>query len=633
MDAFKWVLFVLEYLVARSALTSEPLSPQSLVQGSQVLLQAQQASRPQRFTHWSHVKPACSSDIYCKGKLLHVVQTAKIFPDSKTFVDMKVRESPEIALKHFNAMMDETGDKPTFERVQAFVNQTFEDGDELEEWVPSDWTAQPAILERIVDDKFRDWAAGLNKLWKTLGRKMKADVQLNPQLYSLIYVPHGFVIPGGRFKELYYWDSYWIVQGLLHCDMYDTAKGVIENLLHLVKHLGFVPNGSRVYYEERSQPPLLLAMAQAYYDKTQDLQFVKDNLDTLEQEFNFWMNNSMVDVDSNGKTYKLARYIFMSNGPRPESYREDFETTEGLPTEDAKQRMYWELKSGAATGWDFSSRWFIDDQGTNNGQLRDLKATKIVPADLNAFLYGAARSLQEFTRLLGQRTKSLTYNTIASELREAVTAVLWNEADGIWYDYDVLNKKQRQYFYGSNLAPLWSDCYDQNDVKHISEKVVKYIEHSGVLSYRGGTPSSLANTGEQWDFPNCWAPLQAFIVQGLDKTGQPDAQNLADELARRWLHANYIGFEQNSMMFEKYDAENIGRFGGGGEYTVQAGFGWTNGLVFELLDKYSSKDIPSTDAPTGSPTQATTPRASGASSTTASALIASIATIVLYSFQ
>ncbi|XP_026288503.1 trehalase isoform X2 [Frankliniella occidentalis] len=542
------------------------------------------------------IRPSCSSDIYCKGELLHVVQMARIYPDSKTFVDKKVRESPEVALKQFEKLMQETGSNPSFEQVQNFVNQTFEDGDELEEWIPSDWTEQPALLERIENRKYREWAHSLNKLWRMLARKMKTDVRDNPSHYSLIYVPHGFVIPGGRFKELYYWDSYWILQGLLFCDMHETAKGVIENLMHLVKVLGFVPNGSRVYYEERSQPPLLIAMARAYYDKTNDIKFIEDNMETLEKEFNFWMNNSMIEVEKDGQKYNLARYFFLSNGPRPESYREDFETTEHLAnsTED-RERMYWELKSGAATGWDFSSRWFIDRDGTNKGELKDIKTTSIVPVDLNAFLYGAASSLQFFMTKLNQRNKATGYGRIANELRAAVQAVLWNEEDGIWYDYDALNKKQREYFYGSNLAPLWTNCYDGDKVAHIAEKAVKYIEKTGLLSYRGGTPSSLANTGEQWDFPNCWAPIQALVIQGLDRTGQEDAMNLADELARRWLHANYLGYEQNTMMFEKYDAVNIGRFGGGGEYAVQEGFGWTNGLVFELLAKYNSKGGPTGD--------------------------------------
>lgn len=99
-----------------------------------------------------------------------------------------------------------------------------QDGDELEEWTPDDWTESPTLLARIEDDKYREWASNLNKKWFTLARKMKLDVRDNPQLYSLLYVPNGFIIPGGRFKELYYWDSYWIVQGLLVCDMDKTAK-------------------------------------------------------------------------------------------------------------------------------------------------------------------------------------------------------------------------------------------------------------------------------------------------------------------------------------------------------------------------------------------------------------------------
>lgn len=133
--------------------------------------------------------------------------------------------------------------------------------------------------------------------------------------------------------------------------------------------------------------------------------------------------------------------------------------------------MYWELKSGAATGWDFSSRWFIDEDGTNNGNLTHIKTTHIIPVDLNSFLYGAARGLQEFKTLLGDLDGAKYYNQIANDLRDAIQAVLWNEHDGIWYDYDIHNAKQREYFYGSNMAPLWTDSYDTTKANTIAAKV------------------------------------------------------------------------------------------------------------------------------------------------------------------
>jgi alpha,alpha-trehalase len=126
---------------------------------------------------------------------------------------------------------------------------------------------------------------------------------------------------GGRFREFYYWDTYWIIQGLLLSEMYDTTRGILENFLSMVEKYGFVPNGGRVYYVERSQPPLLIPMVASYVTQTSNITFLKKYINLLEAEFQFWLTNRTVTVNKNGKNYKLARYYAASEGPRPESYR------------------------------------------------------------------------------------------------------------------------------------------------------------------------------------------------------------------------------------------------------------------------------------------------------------------------
>lgn len=129
------------------------------------------------------------------------------------------------------------------------------------------------------------------------------------------------VATGGRFREFYYWDSYWIVQGLLLSEMYNTTRGVLENFLSMVDKYGFVPNGGRVYYAQRSQPPLLIPMVDSYVTQTGNITFLKNNINLLAKEFEFWMTNRTVTVNKNGIEYTLARYYAPSQGPRPESYR------------------------------------------------------------------------------------------------------------------------------------------------------------------------------------------------------------------------------------------------------------------------------------------------------------------------
>ncbi|KAJ9574970.1 hypothetical protein L9F63_007860, partial [Diploptera punctata] len=466
--------------------------------------------------------------------------------------------------------------------IKKFVQDAFSETSELEPYTPSDWTSKPSVLSQIKDPQYREWAEELNNIWKNLTRKMDEDVRDHPDQHSLIYVPNPFVIPGGRFKEFYYWDTYWIVQGLLLCDMTETARGILENFLSMVNKYGHIPNGGRVYYINRSQPPMLIPMVYNYLTITKDIAFLKDNIDLLEKEFEFWMKNRTVTVKKNGNDYTMVRYYARSKGPRPESY--------SFPSEKEQTEFYIDVKSAAESGWDFSSRWFIYE-ATNGGNLSHINTRNIIPVDLNAFIYQNAVFLQNFNSLLGNSQKAKEYGAKAEEIKAAVTAVLWNDTLGTWLDYDILNNKQRDYFYPSNLAPLWTYCYNivnQTEVSYYAQKSVEYISLESIRSYLGGIPTSLEMSNEQWDFPNAWPPLQIIAIQGLAKTSDPDAQSLAYELANNWVKANYKGYTNAKEMFEKYDAQHPGRYGGGGEYVVQSGFGWTNGVIFELLNTYGS---------------------------------------------
>jgi alpha,alpha-trehalase len=150
---------------------------------------------------------------------------ARIFDDSKTFVDMKMKESPEITLNLFDEFMKKHNNGPTRDDIKTWVNQTFEPrGSEFENWTPDDYKKNPAILSKIKDKEFRNFAQALNDIWLELGRKMKKEIKDNSQLYSIIYVENPVIVPGGRFLEFYYWDSYWIIRGLLISEMRDVSN-------------------------------------------------------------------------------------------------------------------------------------------------------------------------------------------------------------------------------------------------------------------------------------------------------------------------------------------------------------------------------------------------------------------------
>lgn len=231
-----------------------------------------------------------------------------MYPDSKTFVDKKLLYPEQVVIDRYNQMKNQTPN-PSTNQLKTFIDQNFAD-DHQESWEPPDFKLYPQLIKSISDPVFQKFALNLNQIWKELGQKVKDEVRLNPDRHTILYMPNGFIkvrliafyalrkecrFPilfiylgtfffvfspqaGGRFREMYYWDSYWIVRGLLLSDMYDTARGIVENMLYLVRTYGYMPNGNRKYYLQRSQPPLLIQMAATYHSVTKDNQFIFDNL-------------------------------------------------------------------------------------------------------------------------------------------------------------------------------------------------------------------------------------------------------------------------------------------------------------------------------------------------------------------
>ncbi|XP_008061104.1 trehalase isoform X1 [Carlito syrichta] len=529
--------------------------------------------------------PPCESQIYCHGELLHQVQMAKFYEDDKQFVDMPLSTAPDQVLQSFRELLAQAPNQSIPRpQLQLFVQEHFQaKGQELQPWSPGDWKDSPQFLQKISDAKLRTWAGQLHQLWKKLGRKMKPEVLSHPERFSLIYSEHPFIVPGGRFLEFYYWDSYWVIEGLLLSEMAETVKGMLQNFLDLVKTYGHIPNGGRVYYLQRSQPPLLTLMMDRYLAYTNDTTFLQENIETLALELDFWTKNRTVSVSLEGNSYSLNHYYVPYGGPRPESYSKDEELANTLPEGD-REALWAELKAGAESGWDFSSRWFIGSPNPN--LLSSIRTSKLVPVDLNAFLCQAEELMSNFYSRLGNASQATKYRTLRAQRLAALKAVLWDEESGIWFDYDLENKKKNREFYPSNLTPLWAGCFSDPGVV---DKALKYLEDSQILTYQHGIPTSLKKTGQQWDFPNAWAPLQDLVIRGLAKSPSPRAQEVALQLAQNWIRTNFDVYSQKSAMYEKYDISNGGQPGGGGEYEVQEGFGWTNGVVLMLLDCYGDR--------------------------------------------
>ncbi|PAV65554.1 hypothetical protein WR25_00833 [Diploscapter pachys] len=459
---------------------------------------------------------------------------------------------------------------------------------------PTDWQDSPPKLAAINDATLRKWAYDLNNIWKILCRQIDPKVNANPDRYSLIYVANQFIVPGGRFNEFYYWDAYWILKGLIACNMYNTTRNMIGNFASMVKRFGSVPNGGRVYYLDRSQPPLLTAMLFEYFEATGDLDFVKEILPLLEMELTFWNTKRMVVVPYNGKNYSMYQYRVSTNLPRPESYREDIQRALLLNGTNSNDTFFQNLASGAESGMDFSTRWFRQ------------KST------------GSIETIEVTNRILGNSTQSEYYLNSSQKMQDMIRDLFYNSTEGSWFDYNLRTKAHNIDFYPTNGFPLFTECYDVLDFK-IAERFYSYMERVGAVNYTG-IPSSMHHSGEQWDFPNGWAPHNHIIIEGLRKSGSVVAQEQAFRLANLWILENLRVWQHTKFMWEKYDTSgNIPNPGNGGEYDVQLGFGWSNGVVLDLLMSYGNRL--STDGGntiTGSTTAGNTaPGSTTAGSTTA----------------
>ncbi|KAJ8972938.1 hypothetical protein NQ317_013209 [Molorchus minor] len=523
-------------------------------------------------------KQSCYSPIYCQGDLLHIIQTSKIFNDSKTFVDMALVGTVNETLAEFNQLMMENDNKPSREQLQEFVGKNFVSIGELEDVFPK-------RLEGRAQNREGNQRTPRARLYKVLDSALA---------YTDEKIEHPFVIPGGRFREYYYWDCYWIIKGLLLSEMYETARGMIQNLLSMVERFGFIPNGGRIYYLNRSQPPLLTFMVADYMKWSNDFEFVRYNIKTIEKELQFWLKHRTVTLMKEGREYVLCHYDSFSDTPRPESYLEDIETCATRKTDDEKVfihcnswvRMLHGPEGGAESGWDFTVRWFYDNQGKPAMDIQHIHTRRTIPADLNAYLYKAFKEVSKFYTILMQEEDAKYWQDLADKWKENMREIHYNEEDGVWYDYDAKLGKHRKFFFASNLVPLWAEVYEESERLDRGKSAADYLTKNGIIYLKGGIPTSTIPSGQQWDYPNAWAPFQNLIILGLQKTGHPEALALAKNFAHTWVNSNIKAFQENKVMFEKYDAKNSGQFGGGGEYIIQAGFGWTNGCVMELIDAY-----------------------------------------------
>lgn len=484
------------------------------------------------------------------GELFRDVQLNRIFPDGKTFVDCVPKRDPEAILKDYRAVKNNPNVRFS---LKLFVEENF--------IIP-----QPPLSD--YESKGKDVVTHINALWTVLKRKSDSAVKGS----SLLPLPYPYIVPGGRFREVYYWDSYFTMVGLRESGEVETIENMIQNFAYLINQYGHIPNGNRTYYMSRSQPPyfsLMLELLASIKGK----QVYALYQPALQKEYDYWMDRTAptkhVVKMPDGSV--LNRYYDQSGEPRQESYREDHNLSKDLPSAQ-RQAMNRHLRSAAESGWDFSSRWFRDGR-----RLSTIQVTNYVPVDLNSLLYHLERTLALASDETGDKVKATFYNQLAAKRKAAIRKYCWSGAKGWYTDYNLVTKQQSPELTLGGMHPFFIGLADTAQMK----KAAVLMRNSFLKA--GGAVTTLKNTGEQWDAPNGWAPLEWVTIIGLDNYGQKE---LAKEVASRWVELNKKVYTATGKLMEKYDVVDINKPAGGGEYPSQDGFGWTNGVLLALIKKY-----------------------------------------------
>ena len=442
--------------------------------------------------------------------------------------------------------------------------------------------------------------------------------------HGLLYLEYPYVVPGGRFNEMYGWDSYFIIRGLVRADKLDLARGMIENFFFEIEHYGALLNANRTYYLSRSQPPFLTSMIVAVYDAQkaqgkEDRAWLERSYGYAVRDHNMWTTEALLAGDTG-----LSRYFDFGEGPAPESLKdetdhyqkvaeyflqhsdigsrfladhpagESAETSVGalyslklcnLPLTMEKQRCeavkeisldrdyYKGDRSMRESGFDISFRFSPFGAETHH----------FAPVCLNSLLYKSEKDLETMSRELGRNKEADDWKSKANARQKEIVAWLWDAQRGEFFDYKVSEKKRSVYEYASTFYPLWVGLA----TKEQAAAIAKNLDH---FERPGGLLTSPYETGAQWDAPYAWAPLELIAVEGLRRYGYEDQAN---RLSYEFLSNVAENFRRDGTIREKYDAvhrsaETAVKSG----YSINViGFGWTNGVFLEFLHEMPKAEV------------------------------------------
>ena len=368
---------------------------------------------------------------------------------------------------------------------------------------------------------------------------------------SLIGLPHPYLVPAyeeGRefdFNELYYWDSYFMCQGLLASEHKDLVVGIVEDLLSVYKKCGIIPNASRTYLTGRSQPPFLTSLILDAYDAFKvDKNWLAAAIEVAQDEYQtVWMGETKPNAR---QVYKgLSRYYDIN-------YLHDL--------------------AEAESGWDMTPRF-------------SRHALNYLPIDLNSLLYKYECDFARAAKILGDSQGVVRWKRAAHNREDTINTLMWSELRGLYYDYNFEKQKRGSVASLAAYYPMWAGLATERQAKRLVEQLKKF-EHRGGLAATEDLPFGALRPGSvptQWAYPNGWAPLHLIVIKGLENYGYHDE---ARRIALKWLKTNNDWFIRHGVFLEKYNVAQPSKPPVKGLYPSQVGFGWTNAVFERLAGEY-----------------------------------------------
>ena len=438
---------------------------------------------------------------------------------------------------------------------------------------------------------------------------------ISPQ--GLLFLPNSYVVPGGRFNEMYGWDSYFIILGLIRDKRIDLARGMVENFFFEIEHYGTVLNANRTYYLTRSQPPFLTSMILEVYNAEKsagnvDKQWLARAYGFASHDYEMWMRDPHL-AGSTG----LSRYYDFGNGPAPESLQDEtglrrkvigyfllhpeldrtYVVAKGTkPAQESAGPDYTVqvcdvARTMARPGCDGSSTVQLSaDYYKGDRSMREsgfdisfrfepygAATDHFAPVCLNSLLYKTEKDLEEISQLLGKSAEASQWKHRAEDRKQKIDKYLWDDQRGLFFDYDLRTGTKSTYQYVTTFFPLWAGLASPQQAQAVARNV-KFFDQPG------GLVTSTTESGAQWDYPYGWAPLESLAVDGLRRYGFTAD---ADRISYNFLSTVAENLRREGTIREKYDVvtrSSEAHVSAGYQANV-VGFGWTNGVFLELLQE------------------------------------------------